>query len=404
MADQEDGHGLAGDGACGPRSSPSSAWFTGDPLPWLLAEGDPSARWLTLTGVLGRPGDDADVLRARAEVVADPRTRALVDRLPDWEGGVQVSGHDSPGFAPNLLALLADMGVTGGDFPRVDVVLDAMLAHQDPDGRFQSYGAVRRGETPRWGALLCDTHAIVDVLVRYGHGQDPRVRAGLDRMLADLTDTAQGRAWPCRPDRVGGFRGPGRRGDCCPQVTVEALRAWGRLPADQRPAAAATALDAAARTLIGIWRGRGTHRPYQFGHGRTFKTVKWPPTWYRVDAVLDPFASYPQLWRGPTAGPQDRGAVAELVACLLAYDMRDDGRVVPRSVYRGFETFDFGQKEAPGALRHRPPAQLPRAVRGPRRAGPRHRRRPARQPAHGPGGPRRARSAAGRVVHRLAGV
>ena len=70
-----------------------------------------------------------------------------------------------------------------------------------------------------WGTLLCDSHAVVEVLVRYGHGRDAQVAAGLARMTDDLTETAQGRAWPCLPDPLTGFRGPGRKGDFCPQVS-----------------------------------------------------------------------------------------------------------------------------------------------------------------------------------------
>jgi hypothetical protein len=39
--------------------------------------------------------------------------------------------------------------------------------------------------------------------------------------------------------------------------------------------------------------------------------------------------------------------VAELAACLVAYNVDPDGRVTPRSCYRGFEGFSFGQKRAP---------------------------------------------------------
>jgi hypothetical protein len=47
------------------------------------------------------------------------------------------------------------------------------------------------------------------VLVRYGRSDDPRARAGLAQMAADLAPTTQGRPWPCLPHPVTGFRGPG---------------------------------------------------------------------------------------------------------------------------------------------------------------------------------------------------
>ena len=45
--------------------------------------------------------------------------------------------------------------------------------------------------------------------------------------------------------------------------------------------------------------------------------------------------------------PDDRRALAELAACLIAYNIGPDGRVAPRSTYRGFESYSFGQKKAP---------------------------------------------------------
>lgn len=328
------------------RSWPWADLVPADPRGWILDSVEPSARWVLLTGVFDRPAGDHDVVAARREVLQDAGTRRLLDRLPDWEAGEPLSGHESPRFAPNLLNLLADMGLRAGDSDQVDATLERMLAHQDPAGRFQSSVLPRGSAEPAWGSLLCDSHAVVEILVRYGHAGDPRVRTALGRMGADLTRTAQGPAWPCLPDPLTGFRGPGRRGDFCPQVTLEALRTFARLPEADRP----VDLHGAARVSLAAWRRRATDKPYMFGHGKAFKTTKWPPTWYRALTLLDALGRYPALWRDPDARPEDRVALAELAACLLAYDVTDGGLVVPRATYRGFEEFSFGQKRAPSAF------------------------------------------------------
>ena len=247
-----------------------------DPVPWLLSSDEPAARWVTLTAVLDRPSTDFAVLEARSRVVSNSRTRELVERLPDWASGVRLSGHDSPGFAPNLLNLLADMGIGAGDFDRIEALLDAMLARQEPSGRFPSYGVLPGGSEPVWGSLLCDSHPILEVLVRFGRGRDLRVRSGLARVASDLTATAQGRAWPCLPHSVSGWRGPGRKSDFCPMVPLQALRTFARLPLADQPDGPVDV----ARVSLRAWRLRGVEKPYQFGHGRQFKIVKWPPTWY----------------------------------------------------------------------------------------------------------------------------
>lgn len=316
-----------------------------DPLPWLLRTDDPAARWVTLTGLLDVDPDEPAARTAHRTVVDHPRTRQLVARLPDWTAGDKLSGHNSPVFAPNLLNLLADMGVAAGDFEEVERLLDDMVIHQEDSGRFPSYAAIRGSEAPVWGALLCDSHAILEVLVRYGRGDDDRVRAGLARMAADLADTAQGRAWPCIPHSASGWRGPGRKGDFCPMVTLQALRTFARLQPSQRP----DGLLDAARVALRAWRVRGSEKPYMFGHGRQFKTVKWPSTWYGAYAVLDALGRYPEMWRAAPSG-EDARALAELAACLLAYNVSADGTVTPRSTYRGFEEYSIGQKKQPSAL------------------------------------------------------
>ena len=319
-----------------------------DARPWVAASDDPAARWRLLTGVLDRTDDDAGVRAARAESLAHPDTADLVARLVPWDSGAPLSGHNQPAFAPNLLTLLADRGLRAGDEPVVDALLAQLTSHADDAGRLQSFAARRRGAPPVWGALLCDTHAAVDVLLRYGvdPATEPTLARALDAMAADLTDTAQGRAWPCVPDPATGWRGPGRRGDMCPQVTLEGLRAFSRLPEDARPAG----LLEVARVALRAWVRRGAEKPYMFGHGQAFKASKWPVTWYCAQLVLDVLGRWPALWRGAAADPGDRRALAELAACLAAYDTDDAGRVVPRSTYRGFEQHSFGRRTGPSAF------------------------------------------------------
>jgi hypothetical protein len=334
-----------------------------DPVPWLLGSDEPAARWVTLTGVLGAPSDDENVRRAHADVLADAGTRELLNRLPDWESPSDVGGHNSPRYAPNLLALLADMGVGAGDDARVEEALDAFLRHED-EGGFSCLAQWRQMPAPVWSSLPCDTHAIAEALVRFGRGGDAAVARSLARIRADLTQTVQGAGWKCLPDPLVKFRGPGRVADMCPLVTLEALRVFARA-ASQSDAgggsgggssgvggssgAAEEALTAAARTALRAWRERGAEKPYVFGHGRGFKMVKWPTTWYDVHLMLDTLGRYPDVWSGgpAIAAPEDRSAIAEMAACLVAYNVAVDGTVTPQSCYKGFEGFSFGQKKKP---------------------------------------------------------
>ncbi len=317
---------------------------------------DPGARWLTLTAVLGLDGADARVVDARARVLADPLTADLLDRLVPWDVENPVSGHHKPEYAPNLITLLFDIGVRPGDDPRLAACLASMLDHQHADGRFLALQR-RAGEAAGWAALPCDTHAILEVLARAGYVDHPGVRAAYARVAADLGETAQGAGWRCLPDPQVGFRGPGRKGDCCPQVTLEALRAFSHLPPPDRP----PGLLDAARTSLRIWRNRDQERPYMFGHGRSFKEGKWPPTWYSALAVVETLGRYSAVWSGPDAAGEDRRAMAELAASLAAYCVDADGRVAPHSVFTGFATHGFGKRGRSSDLAA---AQVLRALHG----------------------------------------
>jgi hypothetical protein len=316
-----------------------SGIFSADPVPWLLASTEPSAVWVTLSE-LADAGADA-VADAHAAVLADADFPRLVDELPGWGDG-DFPGHHSPQFLPNRLNLLADMGVGARDDARIETLLDEMLAHQAADGRFLSFGAYPANAEPEWGSLPCDTNAITDVLQRFGRGGDPRVVRALAGIASDTVVTPQGRAWQCASEPGSKFRGPGRRADACPQVTLEGLRALSHLDASARPR---WVLEA-ARTSLEVWRRRTEERPYMFGHGFQFKSVKWPNFWYDLLWVLETVGRYPGLWRGPTARAEDRAALAEMAACLVAYNFEDD-HVTPRRTYKGFERYSFGQKKKP---------------------------------------------------------
>jgi hypothetical protein len=257
------------------------------------------------------------------------------------------------------------------------------------DGRFATFATSRVTPEGAWSALNCDTHAIVEILARFGRADDPRAAAAFDRMASDLVETAQGRAWPCVP--WGGFRGPGRKGDLCPQVTLEALRAFAMLAPERRPAG----LDEVLRTAVGPWLRRGDEQPYMFGHGYGFKTVKWPGFWYDVLRTVETLGRYPAL----LAWEPGRRALAELAACLVAYNVDPDGTVTPRRCSRGFEAHSFGGRrlrDGPGGeklrlLRRRDDAGRRAALTSKGRPGRRSRREAGRSrptvgsaPASGP--------------------
>jgi hypothetical protein len=68
--------------------------------------------------------------------------------------------------------------------------------------------------------------------------------------------------------------------------------------------------------------------------------------WYDVHEVLDTLSRYPALWKGKSARAEDRRALAEMAACMIAYNFGSGARVIPGSCFKGFEAHSFGQKKA----------------------------------------------------------
>ena len=310
----------------------------------LLSSDEPFARFVAMTAVFGIPEDDVEVRATRKAIVADPRIRALVDRLPDWESGFTFGGHNSPAFPPNLLRLLHGLGVRAGDFAAIERVLDKMPRHQADDGRYLTPGGItgKKDGGAAWASLPCDHFAILEALLLFGRRDAPGIDKALARVRDTFAQTAQGPAWHCLPDPIAKWRGPGRKDDACLQVTVEALRLFGLVSATGRP----KTIAGAAQTLLRAWRNRAKEKPYMFGHGSRFIFGKWPPTWYDASAVLEALAPYPSVWKAKTAAAEDRRSSAEIVRALAA-TFGPDGFVTPRSCYKGFEDYSFGQKKRP---------------------------------------------------------
>jgi hypothetical protein len=274
-------------------------------------------------------------------VLEDDAIRGLVEALPPSITPTSAD-HHSPLFVPNRLNLLADMGVAHGDFDRVDALLERLLDTQDRSGRFSPRTGSPSGHTN--ASPRCEHNAVTEVLLRFGLGADERVARGVARVMSDLSAGAQGSGWCCMP-KARTLRSRLSRLDICPQIDLEGLRTAALVGSQS-----ASAVTSAARTPLELWRRRSQERPYRFGHGYQFKTVRWPSFWYDVLRVVDTVGRFPNLWSGPDARETDRIAIAELAACLIAYNVDADGRVTPRRIHRGYEAFSFGAKDAPSAF------------------------------------------------------
>ncbi|MDI6712325.1 MAG: winged helix DNA-binding domain-containing protein [Anaerosomatales bacterium] len=329
--------------AAGARHRTVEALFGDRIVEWVLASDEPAARFAVRTAVLGEPEDSPGAAVDRQAGIATRAVRDLVETLPrGWSEAYE--RRDSLRHPPNALLVLHDLGVRRGDFPSVDAVLEELLESRDRHGRFIGHTA---GSHPTQASppALCDAHAVLEVALRYGLRDDPRVERALEQALVDMRRSDAGRAWCCEArSRLLALR----RQECeiCPHATVHALRAFALLPASERPALAAEA----ARALLAVWSARDALRPSGFGHGYQFAAIKWPHLWYDALAVVEAVTPYTVVWAGAGHDPGDRRALAEVAATLIDTNLDAEGRVVPQRVAPGFRDLSVGRKGEPSPL------------------------------------------------------
>ncbi len=152
----------------------------GDPLPWLLEPENPSVRYWTLIGILGRAADDLQVQEARAAIAHQPLVQELfaLQRADGHWGDDETKPYTAQG-AVAALTLLHMLGVTPDE--RTAAGCASFLRFcQHESGGFSLTKTLRSGIFP------CTTGEHLPFLVYFGLGDDPRVRAAFAFLIEDM--------------------------------------------------------------------------------------------------------------------------------------------------------------------------------------------------------------------------
>ncbi|MDH4212415.1 MAG: hypothetical protein OEV85_00685 [Candidatus Thorarchaeota archaeon] len=302
-----------------------------DPRLELVSCDEPFTRYRTIVDLLCIPETDPSVRKQRELVLSDERVKSLINSLPkDWSSYL-VKGHDKSDYPPSVLLLLFDFGVKPTDDQRIDDLLNQMKSLQDDNGRFLSLARFPKKQ-PELGSNLCDTHIITETLLLGCYQNSKEVRNALAFITDHLKVTNQGIAWKCEPNSVNNARGPGKRDDICPQVTLEALRLFSLLSEDMRPKNLVTA----GKVILSCWERSKEERPYMFGHGTRFRKLRPPFFWYNIGEVLDTLSRYQVLSKEP--------AFQDMLSVVIS-NADKKGHFTPESTYREFKDWSFGQKK-----------------------------------------------------------
>ena len=157
-------------------------------LSWLLEADQPGVRFRTLTELLHRPKNDPQVQAARREIPERGWVAEILARRDPAGWWVREKGLYEPKYIStnwNLLAL-SDLGATRA-IPAVRASCELWMDRSPLKG-----GGV--GGNPKGKGHHCFTGNMARALIRFGYGDDPRVRKALEWLVQ--TSHPKG-GWTC---------------------------------------------------------------------------------------------------------------------------------------------------------------------------------------------------------------
>jgi len=222
--------------------------------------------------------------------------------------------------------------------------IEAVMAHQSPEGAFQTPVNIPKafGGTGEdmWTWMLCDAPTLLyallamgpSTLLRTGLGDDPGVQQAVEHLVGLVDDNG----WRCdaAPELGSKFKGPGRRSDPCPIVNVYALKALSQVPKLLDSPATRTG----AEMLLWHWEHQGERKIYMFGIGTDFRKLKYPFVWYDILHVVDVLSRFPFVHAD--------SRFQEMVETITA-QADEEGRYTASSMYRAWKGWSFADKKHP---------------------------------------------------------
>jgi hypothetical protein len=227
-------------------------------LAWLLAPAQPSVRYLALTQLLGKSETDSDVREAKSRIPSAGWAAEMLGRRDPAGWWVRERNLYHPKYIStnwNLLAL-SDLGATRA-IPAVRSSCELWMDRSPLKG-----GGV--GGFSKGNGHHCYTGNMVRALIRFGYGNDRRVRKGLDW----LVETAHPKGgWTCWA--FGGGPSPGRTLD-----SWEGLSAFAVYPRSKWTRAMKGCVERAAEYYLQheLHRQGGRYGPWYRFH--------WPVHYY----------------------------------------------------------------------------------------------------------------------------
>jgi len=302
-----------------------------DAIRFILEKGDTWLQYAARINILKERKENLTVLRLQA--LSDPKIRAYLNDITDYHS-ILVSNHKNPDLPIHKLLFLLDIGFDT-DVSEIRLAIEKIMEHKDENGVYQSLTNVPKhfggsGED-MFAWCLCDAPLLLSALLKAGIDYKKHIKKGLDYLAGFHKDSG----FPCTVSReLGKFRGPGRKGDCCPYASLMMLKLFSAIPEYcETGIAASTALG-----LLSLWENGLERHPYMFYTGTDFRKLKAPAMWYDVVSVLDVLSRFEAV--------KSDARFVEMAAIIVS-KQDSNGLFIPEAVYQKFKGWDFGQKKNP---------------------------------------------------------
>jgi hypothetical protein len=310
-------------------------------IEWLLNSPEPWTRYRTLTDLLSCPETDREPAlskvegpaAARVEMLAHPQVCALMERAATW-GAAPLKRHNDASHPIYALSALADFGLRADD-PGMAEIIAKVLAHQSPEGAFQTVVNIPRAfggdDADHWTWIACDAPTLLYALASFGLADEARVVKAAEHLAGQVAEN--GYRCTAAPE-LGKFRGPGRKDDPCPVANVYALKALSLFPQHKQSPAARVAAEA----LLLHWDLRREKKYYLFGMGTDFAKLKYPFVYFDILHVLEALSRF-------DFARSDR-RYREMLAVVNS-QADADGRYTAGSMYQAWKGWSFADKKVP---------------------------------------------------------
>jgi len=204
-----------------------------DPVEWLLGEDNPSVRYFTLRDILERPAGDAELAKAKDDIMQTgtvPKILAKMDTDEYRETYKRFYRDKYKGLVWQLI-ILAEHGASRTEFAQNICEYILSNSQEKEDGGFAYDASAKLGGGLKSCVIPCLTGNMVFSLIRFGYLDDERVQKAIgwiakNQLFDDGDGSSKGKPYDRHEICFGKHT--------CHMGAVKALKALSGIPAEKR--------------------------------------------------------------------------------------------------------------------------------------------------------------------------